>query len=457
MTKTITSTRARSRSRVASGSTVLLLGSAESNPSFDHGELEQRHERDQTLLARWHAARQPGASDAPPWIQRLVLAADQFIVARSTPTEPNGQSVIAGYHWFEDWGRDTMISLPGLALVTGQVAVAATILRAFAQYVSHGMLPNRFPDASDQPQYNTIDATLWYFLAIRAYHEATADDSLLRDLWPTLTQIVQSHVQGTRYNIKVDPSDGLLQGGVEGVQLTWMDAKVGDTVITPRIGKPVEVNALWYNALVSMAAFADRLGEQSTSYRTQADAALKGFDRFWNAGTGYCYDVLDGPDGNDPSLRPNQLLAVSLPESPLDQDRQRAVVDACAQVLLTSHGQRSLAPSNAAFVGLYGGDQAHRDGAYHQGTVWAWLIGPFIDAHLRVYADPAAALRVLEPFGDHLSAAGLSSVSEIFDGDAPFTPKGCIAQAWSVGEVLRGFSRIERQPPGSGPMPWRSA
>lgn len=435
---------------VASGGTLLFLASAESNASFDDGELEQRHERDRMLLARWNGVRQSNASDPPPWVTRLVLAADQFLVARPTASQPDGQSVIAGYHWFEDWGRDTMISLPGLVLATGQAGVAAPILRTFAQYVSQGMLPDRFPDASGQPEYNTIDATLWYFQAIRAYHEATADDGLLRDLWPKLKEIVDWHVAGTRYGIKVDPSDGLLRGGVEGVQLTWMDAKVGDKVITPRIGKPVEVNALWYNALVSMAAFAERLGEPSTSYQTQADAALKGFDRFWNPDTGYCYDVLDGPDGNDASLRPNQLLAVSLPEDPLDDGRRRAVVDACAHALLTSHGLRSLAPSEPAFVGFYGGDQSQRDGAYHQGTVWAWLIGPFVDAHLRVYADPAAALRVLEPFGDHLSAAGLSSISEIFDGDAPFTPRGCIAQAWSVGEVLRAFSRIEREPAVSG-------
>jgi predicted glycogen debranching enzyme len=429
---------------VAAGDTLLMLGSAETGAAFEDAALGQRRSRDQTLLAGWSATSSAAATQAPAWIERLVLAADQFIVARPSAAQPDGKSVIAGYHWFEDWGRDTMISLPGLALVTGRSEVAAPILRAFAQFVSQGMLPNRFPDGSDQPQYNTIDATLWYLQAIRAYHEATADDGLLRDLWPTLQEIVDWHVKGTRYGIGVDPSDGLLRGGVPGVQLTWMDAIVGDHVITPRIGKPVEVNALWYNALAAMAAFAQRLDEPPAQYQQLADAALKGFARFWNPTTGHCFDVLDGPAGNDPALRPNQLLAVSLPEALLDSEQRRAIVDACAHALLSSRGLRSLSPLDPAYVGFYGGDQAHRNAAYHEGTVWAWLIGPFVDAHLRVYADPADARRFLEPFGDHLAAAGLGSISEIFDGDAPFSPKGCIAQAWSVAEVLRAYARIEQ-------------
>jgi predicted glycogen debranching enzyme len=336
-----------------------------------------------------------------------------------------------------------MISLPGVALAAGRPELAAPILRAFSQYVDQGMLPNRFPDGSSAPEYNTIDATLWYVRAIRAYVDATADDALLRDLWPTLTEIVRWHVEGTRYGIKVDPADGLLAGGEPGVQLTWMDAKVGDHVITPRIGKPIEVNALWYDALVSMVAFASRLGEPTAALQAQADAARAGFERFWNPDTGYCFDVLDGPDGHEWALRPNQLLAVALGGELFDGPRRRAIVDTCAHALLTSHGLRSLAPSDPAYIGSYGGDQTHRDGAYHQGTVWAWLIGPFVDAHLRVYDDPVAARRVLEPFGDHLVAAGLGTVSEIFDGDAPFVPRGCIAQAWSVGELLRAFTRTD--------------
>lgn len=432
---------------LAPGQTLLFLASAEANPVIEDDPLEQRRDRDRTVLAGWAgidgAAGTPEPPVRPSWVEQLVLAADQFIVARPTVDQSHGQSVIAGYHWFEDWGRDTMISLPGLTLVTGRPAVAAAILRAFAQFVSDGMLPNRFPDGSDEPVYNTIDATLWYFQAIREYHDASGDDGLLRELWPTLQHIIDWHIKGTRYNIKLDPVDGLLSGGEPGVQLTWMDAIVGDHVITPRIGKPVEVNALWHNALVAMAAFAARIDEPPNEYQQRAEAAANGFDRFWNASAGYCYDVLDGPDGDDDALRPNQLLAVSLTGNLLGAQRQKSVVDACAHALLTSHGLRSLAPTDPAFRGFYGGDQAHRDAAYHQGTVWAWLIGPFVDAHLRVYRDPVAARRFLLPFADHLNAAGLGSVSEVFDGDAPFSPKGCIAQAWGVAEVLRAFARIE--------------
>jgi glycogen debranching enzyme len=373
----------------------------------------------------------------------MQLSARAIVDNRPSSTEPEGKSIIAGYHWFEDWGRDTMVSLPGLTLITGRPEVAALILRTFAQFISDGMLPNRFPDASEQPQYNTIDATLWYFQAIRSYFEATKDDRLVRDLYPKLQDIVDWHVKGTRYGIHVDPADGLLRGGQDGVQLTWMDAKVGDQVITPRIGKPVEVNALWYNALSTMVELGKQIGADTTDYRAKAEAAAKGFDRFWNDATGYCYDVLDGPNGNESALRPNQIFAVSLPDSPFTPERQRAVVDACSLALLTSHGLRSLAPSDPAFRGCNGGDQFHRDSAYHQGTVWAWLIGPFVKAHLRVYKDRDAARRFLEPLADHLRAAGVGTVSEIFDGDAPFDPKGCIAQAWSVAEILHAYELVE--------------
>ena len=434
---------------IAPGETLLFLASAGDGADFGDDELGERRERDAMLVSRYTAARAPGTSGPPPWVEQLVLAADQFVVARPTAAQPDGQSVIAGYQWFEDWGRDTMISLPGLTLVTGRSEVAGPILRAFAQFVDQGMLPNRFPDGAARPEYNTIDATLWYFQAIRAYLDATDDEALLGDLWPTLEAIVDWHVKGTRYGIQVDPADGLLRGGEAGVQLTWMDAKVGDHVITPRIGKPVEVNALWYNALAAMVAFASRLGKPSAPYEERADAARQGFERFWNADVGHCYDVLDGPGGDDATLRPNQLLAVALPEPLLDAPRRRAVVDACAHAFLGSHGLRSLVASDPAYVGSYGGDQSHRDGAYHQGTVWAWLIGPFVDAHLRVYEDPAAARRILEPFADHLGAAGLGSTSEIFDADAPFVPRGCIAQAWSVGEVLRAFTRTEQAAAGA--------
>ncbi len=379
------------------------------------------------------------ASGTPTAIEHLALVADQFIVGRALPDDPDGRTVIAGYPWFGDWGRDTMISLPGLTLVTGRHDVAERILRTFARFVDQGMLPNRFPDEGERPEYNTVDATLWYFEAIRATHAATHDDALLRDLFLVLQEIVEWHLRGTRYNIHMDPADGLLYAGEPGVQLTWMDAKVGDWVVTPRMGKPVEVNALWYNALHCMADFARRLGKPVERYDGLAQQARAGFARFWNETAGYCYDVIDGPNGHDAALRPNQLLAVSLPHSPLDARQQRAVVDVCGRHLLTSHGLRSLAPSDPAYIGHYGGDQRQRDAAYHQGTVWAWLIGPFVTAHLRVYADRRRARAFLPPLFRHLADHGVGSISEIFDGEPPFRPRGCIAQAWSVAELLRAW------------------
>ncbi len=422
---------------------LILVASTEAEPNLDGiaAYAERRAYEEQLLL---QARRRHFAPDRPA-LEHLVLAADQFIVRRALPGDPapsaecpaRGRSVIAGYPWFADWGRDTMISLPGLTLVTGRPEVAAQVLRTFAHYVSDGMLPNRFPDEGQVPEYNTVDATLWYFEALRAYHAEARDEALLRELFPVLEEIVDWHVRGTRYRIRVDPADGLLCAGEPGVQLTWMDAKVEDWVVTPRTGKPVEVNALWYNALRIMAEFARLLGEPPDLFEALAEKARGGFARFWNEGLGYCFDVLDGPEGDDPALRPNQLLAVSLLHSPLGPEQQKAVVDVCARHLLTSHGLRSLAPGHPDYKSHYGGDRRTRDAAYHQGTVWGWLIGPFVSAHLRVYGDPALARSFLRPLIRELSAHGVGSLSEIFDGDPPFTPRGCIAQAWSVAEVLR--------------------
>jgi predicted glycogen debranching enzyme len=315
------------------------------------------------------------------------------------------------------------------------------------------MLPNRFPDLGEQPEYNTVDATLWYFEGIRAYYLATQDEDLLRELFPVLADIINWHCRGTRYNIHLDPADGLLYAGEAGVQLTWMDAKVGDWVVTPRIGKPIEVNALWYNALRTMAKFARQVSKPHQEYEAMADRARARFSRFWNSETGYCFDVLDSPNGDDASLRPNQIFAVSLPESPLSSTQRIGVVEACSQMLLTSYGLRSLSPDHPQYQGRYGGNQLQRDGAYHQGTVWGWLLGCFVLAHLRVYGDPqsrsdlrlarAKAREFLQPMANHLSAHGLGSFSEIFDGDAPMTPRGCIAQAWTVAEVLRAWLMTE--------------
>jgi predicted glycogen debranching enzyme len=422
------------------GQALTLVASAGAAPAVDGAAaLQRRLAHDRQLL--------PAHDGRPAWVRRLLLAADQFITCRALPDDPDGRTVIAGYPWFGDWGRDTMIALPGLALATGRAAVARRILTTFARFTRDGLLPNRFPDQGEPPEYNTVDAALWYVEAVRAYVEAAGDADALRDIYPTLEEIVAAHVRGTRYGIAADPGDGLLRAGGPGVALTWMDARVDGVPVTPRAGKPVEVNALWLNALRAMAGFARRLGRDAAAYDRLARHAAAGFVRFWNADAGYCFDVLDGPRGDDPALRPNQLLAVALPESALTPSQQRAVVDACARRLLTSHGLRTLAPDEPGYAGRCRGDIRARDRAYHQGTAWAWLLGPFAIAHFKVHGDRAAARAYLEPIAHHLGAHGLGSVAEIFDGDPPHAPAGCIAQAWSVAEVLRAWTALA--PPGS--------
>lgn len=428
------------------GEEVTFVLSSEEEPSLDGETAWARFaDRGRRLVVDWRAA-QPAAAQAPAWVEQLVLAADQFVVARSAPGDPGGMSVIAGYPWFADWGRDTMISLPGLLLTTGRADAAGRILATFARFVDRGMLPNRFPDSGEAPEYNTVDATLWYVEAVRAYHAATGDDAWLDRFFPTLEDIVRWHRQGTRYGIGEDPADGLLRAGNPGVQLTWMDARVGDRVVTPRIGKPVEVNALWYNALQAMAGFAARLGRPADPWHVQAARVARAFDRFWNEVTGCCHDVIDGPDGHDPSIRPNQILAVSLPASPLPADRQRRVVEACARHLLASFGLRSLGPTHPDYRGRYEGGPAQRDGLYHQGPVWGWLLGPFALAHHRVHGDLAAARQFLLPMAHHLADGAVGTLAEIFDGDAPFPPRGCPAQAWSVAETLRAWHELAGTP-----------
>jgi len=408
------------------------------------GSLAERKAYEENILQRFRRKAVTGTGANPGPIEHLALAADQFIVARPTQGEKPGSTVIAGYHWFGDWGRDTMVSLPGLTLTTGRPEIARDIIETFAGFISGGMLPNRFPDAGQAPEYNTVDAALWYFEAVRAYFDDTGDEKFLSEIFPALEGIIDSYTKGTRYGIGADPKDGLLHAGEEGVQLTWMDAKVGEWVVTPRMGKPVEVNALWYNALRSMSAFAGIIGKPAAEFDAAAELALSGFERFWNPDRGYCFDVVDGPGGNDPALRPNQIFAVSLPASPLGPGRQKKVVDACAEKLLTSHGLRSLSPESPGYKGVYGGDQSSRDGAYHQGTVWGWLIGPFALAHMKVYGDAEKARGFLKPMLDHMRAAGVGTMSEIFDGNPPMTPRGCIAQAWTVAEALRAFAEIDK-------------
>jgi len=372
--------------------------------------------------------------------QELTSAADQYIVSRGEQ-----KTIIAGYHWFSDWGRDTMIALPGLTLPTGKPEVARSILRTFAQHVDQGMLPNRFPDAGETPEYNTVDATLWFFEAARAYLAYTGDLEFVRnELYPVFGDIISWHIRGTRYGIKVDPS-GLLSSGEPGVQLTWMDAKVGDWIVTPRRGKPVEIQALWYNALCIMQDLARRLGDEpgQKCYRNMATIASWSFNRlFWNEHAGCLYDVTNGAPP-DAAIRPNQIFAVSLTHSMLSPERAKSVVEKVQEHLLTPHGLRSLAPSDPQYRGRYTGGPTQRDGAYHQGTVWPWLMGPFITAYIKVNGGDDAARRQagdwLAPLKDHLSDSGLGHISEIFDGDAPQRPCGCVAQAWSVAEVLRAY------------------
>lgn len=436
------------------GETLALALTADDGDPLPWDEALQAEQARQRALLEQAAL----PVDAPDWIEQLVLAADQFIVTRDIGGE-DGKSIIAGYPWFSDWGRDTMIALPGLTLVTGRADDALSILRTYARHVDQGMLPNRFPDEGAAPEYNTVDATLWYFQAIYAWYRAAgADHPALPELYGVLVEIVDWHIRGTRFNIVRDPADGLLFAGEPGTQLTWMDVKANTWVATPRIGKPVEINALWHGALRVLAELAGALGygEDVERYTRMADEVRERFNaRYWYTG-GYLYDVIDGPDGDDPTLRPNQLFAVALPFPLLDPERARDVVTICARELAVSCGLRTLAPDETDYHGHYTGDRLQRDSAYHQGTAWAWLLGGFVDAHLRVFNDPETALSYLRPLADHLADYGLGTIGEIFDGDPPHTPRGCIAQAWSVAEALRAWHALQQQP-GSVPQPTLAA
>lgn len=358
---------------------------------------------------------------------------------------PN-RTVIAGYPWFTDWGRDTMIALPGLTLATGRSDEARAILRTFAEYFQEGLIPNVFSESQGEGAYNTADATLWFFHALDQYHRQTGDWDLVRELLPRLRESIELHTAGTRFGIHVDPTDGLLSQGEPGLQLTWMDAKVNQWVVTPRRGKAVEINALWYNALRSLEGWVRRADGDAAAagFEEQAEQAARGFnERFWNSETGSLFDVVDCPTDsgelkNDPACRPNQLLAIALPHPVLTGDRWRPVLEAVCQRLLTPYGLRSLAPNDPAYQPRYQGNLQARDAAYHQGTVWAWLVGPFVDVWLAVYpGDRIGVRRLLAGLVGHLQEAALGTVSEVFDGEPPHPPRGCFAQAWSVAELLR--------------------
>ncbi|HVV98734.1 MAG TPA: amylo-alpha-1,6-glucosidase, partial [Planctomycetaceae bacterium] len=355
------------------------------------------------------------------------------------------RSVIAGYHWFTDWGRDTMISLEGLTLTTGRFVDAGYILRTFAHYIRDGLIPNLFPEGEKEGLYHTADATLWFFHALDRFLEVTGDQATLPLLLPKLLDVIQWHLKGTRFGIGVDPADGLLRQGAPGYQLTWMDAKVGDWVVTPRRGKAVEINALWYNALRLAEGWVRKLNGDAEAQKLaqQAERAFQSFNqRFWYAEGNYLYDVVDGEQGDDHSMRPNQVFAISLKHPVLERERWKPVMDQVTERLLTPVGLRSLAPGEPDYKPKYYGDLRARDAAYHQGTVWGWLMGPFIDAWLKLYPnDKAGARAFLEGFEDHLSEACIGTISEIFDAEAPYTPRGCVAQAWSVAEVLRCWAK----------------
>lgn len=405
-------------------------------------------ERRRRLVERAPSVARSGAA------AELVLAADAFVItpmgriedqalSRAEGDEP--RTVVAGYHWFTDWGRDTMISLEGLTLATGRVEEAGFILRTFAHHVRDGLIPNLFPEGNSEGLYHTADATLWMFHAMDRYLRASGDRRTLRRLLPRFEEIVQAHLRGTRFGIHVDPRDGLLTQGEEGYPLTWMDAKCDGWVVTPRRGKAVELNALWYNALEVLAGWVreERGDAAARPLRDAAERARRSFNaRFWYEPGGYLFDVVDGEGGDDTAFRPNQILAVSLPHPVLDRSRWAAVVDAVRARLVTPVGLRSLSQDHPDYKRSYHGDLRTRDAAYHQGTVWSWLVGPFVDAWLVTHpADRAGARALLAGLVAHLGDACVGSVSEVFDADAPFTPRGCIAQAWGVAELLRALVR----------------
>ncbi|GAB3645280.1 amylo-alpha-1,6-glucosidase [Ramlibacter alkalitolerans] len=441
-------TPGRFRAELAPGEECTLIASTESwdtihalNPQQ---ALRAEHARREKLIEQADPAARTGRA------AELVLAADQFIIApfsrqadaaRAQAEGDQARTVIAGYHWFTDWGRDTMISLEGLTLTTGRHAEAGYILRTFLHYVKDGLIPNMFPEGQNEGLYHTADATLWFFHAMDRYVQVTGDRLTLRHAIPTFCSIIEHHLRGTRFNIGVDHRDGLLKQGAEGYQLTWMDAKVEGWVVTPRRGKAVELNALFYNALRLMERWLREEGDEAHA-QTMAQHAQRTYDsfnqRFWNPQTGCLYDVIDGEGGDDPAIRPNQVFSIALPHPVLDPQRWRSVLDVAQRLLVTPVGLRSLAPGHPDYKPNYDGDLRARDAAYHQGTVWGWLAGPFADAWLKVYPDDNRGIEhLIDGFAAHLGEACIGSISEIFDAEPPFTPRGCVAQAWSVAEVLR--------------------
>lgn len=429
---------------LAAEGTATLTGTTEEWEVAEALAPEQAREAELQRRARLLEEAAPAARAG--FAAELVLAADQFVIrpAARPGNRGDARTVIAGYHWFTDWGRDTMISLEGLTLTTGREAEAGNIFRTFAEYVRNGLIPNMFPDNQSEGLYHTADATLWFFHAMHRYTEDSGDRATLQSLLPTLVEIAEQHLRGTKFNIRVDPADGLLAQGAEGYQLTWMDAKMDDWVVTPRRGKAVELNALWYNALRLLEHWLSESGDAKAAarFRGNADRTRASFnERFWFEEGGYLYDVVDCNDESgtcDSACRPNQLFAISLEHPVLEERRWASVVAVAERQLLTPVGLRSLAPGDPHYQPIYSGDLRSRDGAYHQGTVWGWLIGPFVDAWMKAHPEePKRARQFLTGFEEHLDHAGLGTISEVFDAREPHIPGGCIAQAWSVAEVLR--------------------
>lgn len=448
-------TPGRFRVELSPGEECTLIASTESWDTIQALNPQQavkaEHARRERLIEQADPSARTGRA------AELVLAADQFIIApfsrqadaaRALAEGDQARTVIAGYHWFTDWGRDTMISLEGLTLATGRHAEAGYILRTFLHYVKDGLIPNMFPEGQNEGLYHTADATLWFFHAMDRYVSVTGDRLTLRNAIPTFLSIIDHHLRGTRFNIGVDHRDGLLKQGAEGYQLTWMDAKVEGWVVTPRRGKAVELNALFYNALRLMERWLREEGDDGRA-SDMAQHARRVYDsfnaRFWNAQSGCLYDVVDGEGGDDAAIRPNMLFSIALPNPVLDPQRWRSVLDVAQRLLVTPVGLRSLAPGHPDYKPNYDGDLRARDAAYHQGTVWGWLAGPFADAWLKVHPEDRRGIEhLVEGFAAHLGEACIGSISEIFDAEAPFTPRGCVAQAWSVAEVLRVLVKVRQ-------------
>lgn len=413
---------------------VAVIAGTESIPAG--WDLEASLNRAQRRQA---AALDPGIRN--PIASQLAIAGEQFRVARDSASqggrEDQQRTIIAGYHWFTDWGRDSMISLPGLAMRPGTIWEARAVLDTNIRYLNQGLIPNRFPDTGEAPEYNTMDATLWMFQALAAYLRASGDWHFIADRLDAIEGIIDWHVRGTHHNIRMDEHDGLLAGGEEGYAITWMDARVQDWVVTPRYGKPIEINALWFNALRLTADWCERAGRPAGRYRAIAAQVMESAERrFWHD-DGYFFDVLDGPEGDDPSLRPNQVIAIALIYPLLQGQRARDALDVVSRKLLTPYGLRTLSPDDERYQPFYRGDQRARDAAYHMGMAWPWLMGPYLDAHLRIHGDREVVSHMVEPFRAHLWEAGIGSISEIFEPEPPYRPVGCIAQAWSVAEILR--------------------